>query len=136
MLEDDSLADFVRRDVDVDGTSNRVYVTGEGPAVILMSEMPGISPHLARFARWLRDDGFAVYMPSLFGRDGAVGLADEGAALFGRLCVNAEFRALRAGQSSPSAGGCAASHGSRTPSAADRASARSACASPGTSPFR
>ena len=32
--------------------------------------MPGISPHVARFARWVRDAGLTVYMPSLFGRDG------------------------------------------------------------------
>ena len=37
-----------------------------------MTEMPGISPHVARFGRWVRDAGFTVYMPSLFGRDGAV----------------------------------------------------------------
>ena len=47
-------------------------MAGSGPAVIVMAEMPGISPHVARFARWVREAGFTVYMPSLFGRDGAV----------------------------------------------------------------
>ena len=51
---------------------------GTGPAVIVMAEMPGISPHVARFARWVRDAGFAVYMPSLFGRDGAVPIGRGG----------------------------------------------------------
>jgi len=101
MQEDDSLADFAQRDIGVDGAVKRVHVTGGGPAVIVMAEMPGISPHLARFARWVRDAGFTVYMPSLFGRDGAVGQADEGAELFKRLCVSAEFRVLQAGESSP-----------------------------------
>lgn len=32
---------------------------GSGPAVILMPEMPGISPDVARFARWVRDAGFS-----------------------------------------------------------------------------
>ena len=63
------------------GKSRRVYVSGSGPAVIVMTEMPGISPHVARFARWVRDAGFSVFMPSLFGRDGAVADADEGAAI-------------------------------------------------------
>jgi dienelactone hydrolase len=63
--------------------------------------MPGISPHVARFSRWVRDAGFTVYMPSLFGRDGAVPGADEGAAIFQRACVSAEFRALRANEASP-----------------------------------
>jgi Dienelactone hydrolase family len=57
-------------------------VAGRGPAVIVMSEMPGISPEVARFARWVRDAGFAVYMPSLFGRDGAVPRTEEGVAVF------------------------------------------------------
>ena len=47
-----------------------------------MTEMPGISPQVVRFARWVREAGFTVYVPSLFGRDGAVPLADEGAAVF------------------------------------------------------
>ena len=60
--------------------------------------MPGISPHVARFARWVRDAGFTVYMPSLFGRDGAVPSAEEGAAVFQRACVSAEFRAFAANE--------------------------------------
>jgi len=78
-----------------------VYVTGTGPAVIVMTEMPGISPHVARFSRWVRDAGFTVYMPSLFGRDGALTSAEEGAAIFQRACVSAEFRAFAANESSP-----------------------------------
>ena len=61
----------------------------------------GISPHVARFARWVRDGGFTVYMPSLFGRDGALATAEEGAEVFRRACMSAEFRALAANQSSP-----------------------------------
>ena len=80
--EDDPLEDFARREITLDGIAKRVYVAGSGPAVIVMTEMPGISPHVARFARWVRDAGFTVYMPSLFGRDGAVPGADEGLAVF------------------------------------------------------
>jgi dienelactone hydrolase len=101
LLVDDPLEDFTCRDVAVDGTVKRVYVTGSGPAVVVLAEMPGISPHLARFARWVADAGFTAYVPSLFGRDGAVGDAAEGAELFGRLCLSAEFRALGGGQTSP-----------------------------------
>ena len=68
--------------------------------------MPGISPHVARFARWVRDAGFTVYMPSLFGRDGAVPSVEEGAAVFRRACVSAEFRAFAANESSPVTPGC------------------------------
>jgi dienelactone hydrolase len=98
---DDPLEDFARRDITLDAATRRVYVAGRGQAVIVMAEMPGISPHVARFARWVRDAGFTVYMPSLFGRDGAVPDAAEGMAVFQRACMSAEFRAMAANESSP-----------------------------------
>lgn len=63
--------------------------------------MPGISPLVARFARWVRAAGFTVYMPSLFGRDGAVPSAEEGGAVFQRACVSAEFHAFAGRGASP-----------------------------------
>jgi len=98
---DDSLADFLARDICLEDVTRRVYVSGSGPGVIVMAEMPGISPHVARFARWLRTAGFTVYIPSLFGRDGAVPLAEEGLAVLRRACVSAEFHALADRGSSP-----------------------------------
>jgi dienelactone hydrolase len=98
---DDPLTDFFARDIDIEGLRKRVYVSGQGPAVIVMAEMPGISPHVARFARWVRSAGFAVYMPSLFGRDGAYPRAEEGVEILKRACISAEFRALGGNASSP-----------------------------------
>ncbi len=99
--EDDPLDDFERRPITLHDVTKAVYVAGTGPAVIVMTEMPGISPHVARFSRWVRDAGFTVYMPSLFGRDGAVPRAEEGKAVLQRACVSAEFRAFAANESSP-----------------------------------
>lgn len=101
MKEDDALEDFAHREITLDGTTKLVHVAGTGPAVIVMTEIPGISPHVARFSRWVRDAGFTVYMPSLFGRDGVLVSADEGSAIFKRACVSAEFRAFAANESSP-----------------------------------
>jgi dienelactone hydrolase len=101
MHEDDSLEDFARREIALNGESKRVYVAGSGPAVIVMTEMPGISPQVAGFARCVVNAGFTVYMPSLFGRDGAVVSAEEGVAVFKRACISAEFRALAANVTSP-----------------------------------
>ncbi len=101
LTKDDPLDDFRHPSITLDGVTKTVHVAGTGPAVIVMTEMPGISPHVARFARWVRDAGFTVYMPSLFGRDGAVPNAAEGAAVFQRACVSAEFRAFAANESSP-----------------------------------
>ncbi|WP_159009330.1 dienelactone hydrolase family protein [Bradyrhizobium sp. S69] len=98
---DDTLDDFDTREIMLDGITKKVLIAGTGPAVIVMAEMPGISPQVARFARWVREAGFTVYLPSLFGRDGALPTAEEGAAIFQRACVSAEFRALAANVSSP-----------------------------------
>lgn len=97
----DPLDDFDPRDLVLDDIGKRVHVAGPGPAVIVMTEMPGISPHVARFARWVRDAGFTVWMPSLFGRDGAVPDAEEGTRIFRRACVSAEFRAFAGQGASP-----------------------------------
>ncbi|PKV89606.1 dienelactone hydrolase family protein [Streptomyces sp. TLI_146] len=98
---DDALTDFSRRLVEVDGTVKTVYAAGTGPAVVLMPEMPGISPDVLRFARWVRDAGFTVYVPSLFGTDGAYPTAEGGREVVRRACVSAEFRAFAGGGTSP-----------------------------------
>jgi dienelactone hydrolase len=100
-ITNDDLADFAPVDLSFEGKTKRVWTAGTGPGVIIMHEMPGISPPVLRFARWVRDAGFAVWLPSLFGTDGATGTAEDGAAVFRRACMSAEFRALGAGVSSP-----------------------------------
>jgi dienelactone hydrolase len=90
-----------RRAITLDGVTKSVLTSGRGPAVIVMSEMPGISPHVARFSRWVREAGFTVYMPSLFGRDGAVPTVEEGLPIMKRACVSAEFRAMTSNETSP-----------------------------------
>jgi dienelactone hydrolase len=102
--QDDGLADFEARRFEHDGDSRAVYVAGTGPAVIVMPEMPGISPDVARFARWVRDAGFTVYIPSLFGVDGAYPLTEAGDEIIKRACVSKEFRAFAGGGTSPIVG--------------------------------
>jgi dienelactone hydrolase len=101
---DDTLSDFHARHYTFDGVEKRVFVSGIGPAVIVLAEMPGISPHVARFARWVRQAGFSVYLPSLFGVDGAWPRADEGLAILRRACIGAEFHALAGRGASPVTG--------------------------------
>jgi dienelactone hydrolase len=97
----DGLEDFKAREVTLLGATKTVHIAGQGPAVIVMAEMPGITPYLARFARWVRDAGFTVYMPSLFGVDGTMPDTEESVAVFRRACVSAEFRAFAANEASP-----------------------------------
>lgn len=90
----DVIGDFGRRGVEVDGVVKTVYSAGAGPAVVVMPEMPGISPDVLRLARWVRDAGFTVHVPSLFGVDGAYPTAGSGEKIVRRACVSAEFRAF------------------------------------------
>ncbi len=101
LTQDDPLDDFAHRRINLLGHDRLVYTIGSGPAVIVMTEMPGISPHVARFARWVRDAGFTVYMPHIFGKDGAVPRMPG--ALFTILggCISRQFRAFQANESSP-----------------------------------
>ncbi len=99
--EDDPLDDFAARTITLDGKSKRVWVTGSGPGVIVMAEMPGITPLVARFARRVRDAGFTVYMPHLFGRDGANRGTGGTMAAIARACISRQFRAFAANASSP-----------------------------------
>jgi len=97
----DPLTDFERRDVELLGQTKRVFVAGAGPAVIVMAEMPGIYSHVARFARTVRDAGFTVWMPALFGTQGGPVTIPGAVGTMVRACVSREFRAFAANQSSP-----------------------------------
>ncbi|MGL5851322.1 MAG: dienelactone hydrolase family protein [Phycicoccus sp.] len=97
---DDPISDLARHHIAIDGVVKTVYVGGSGPAVVVMPEMPGISPDVLRLARWVRDAGLTVWVPSLFGVDGAYPTA-EGVEVVRRACVSAEFRAFAGGGSSP-----------------------------------
>ncbi|WP_417622418.1 dienelactone hydrolase family protein [Parasphingorhabdus sp.] len=97
----DLLEDFDKREVTLLGKTRQVYVAGSGPAVIVMSEMPGISPYVARFARWVRDAGLTVYMPSLFGDDGVLPGKGKTMMTVARACISREFRAFASNASSP-----------------------------------
>ena len=97
----DPLDDFERRQVTLQGKSKLVFVAGTGPAVIVMTEMPGISPHVARFARWIRSAGFTVWMPSLFGHPGRPISTGYIISSIVQGCISAEFRAFAANASSP-----------------------------------
>jgi len=101
LTKTDSLQDFERRQVSLLGETKAVFVAGSGPAVIVMTEMPGISPQVARFARWIRDAGFTVWMPQLFGSPGRPLSTLYTVCSITKACVSSEFRAFAANASSP-----------------------------------
>lgn len=99
--EPDRLADFETYEFERDGKRRTVYRKGQGPGVLVMHEIPGITPEVADFARRLADEGFRVDLPVLFGEPGR---PLSGGYLLGslvRCCISAEFKALAKHESSP-----------------------------------
>ena len=50
-----------------DGTTRPTYRKGTGPAVILIHELPGMTPDVIAFGDEVVTAGFTVVMPQLFG---------------------------------------------------------------------
>jgi len=84
-----------------EGVTKPVYVRGSGPAVIVIHEIPGITPEVVRFADWVVDAGFRVYMPLLIGKAGPPLTIGYVARSIGKLCISREFRILASHRSSP-----------------------------------
>lgn len=97
----EELADFTKESMTFLGRTKDVYVAGEGPAVIVMSEMPGIYEDVARFARIVRDAGFTVFMPHMFGKAGKPPSTFYAVTSIARACIGREFSAFAANKSSP-----------------------------------
>ncbi len=96
------ITDFERRDVTLKGKTKPVLVTGAaGPAIIIIHEIYGFTPTVARFCRWVRDAGFRVYAPILFGEPDAGNAEKPSVARIASLCISREFTILSANKSSP-----------------------------------
>lgn len=78
-----------------------VYWVGEGPGIILIPEMPGVTPEVAECARRFASEGFTVAVPSLFGTPGKPMTNAYAGQTLARGCVSREFVAFGAGSTSP-----------------------------------
>lgn len=87
-----------------DGVTHTTYRNGTGPGVIVIHEIPGITPAVAAFGQELVDAGYTVVMPSLFGSDGAGMTPRSLAKAVTQVCVSREFTRLRTHTTSPVAG--------------------------------
>jgi len=93
--------DFERYDATYDGDTHPVFRAGNGPAVIVMHEIPGLYPAVAGFGRRLVAEGFTVYMPSLFGKPGKPYSMLYNVRSIARACVSSEFATFATGKTSP-----------------------------------
>jgi dienelactone hydrolase len=95
------LADFDRSVFHASsGQSHDVWRAGRGPAVLIIHEVPGITPLVAAFARRVVDHGFSAVLPSLFGDAGREPTLGYSAVVMARACVSREFTMLATGRAS------------------------------------
>jgi dienelactone hydrolase len=106
-MSDDDLADFELSQFTHDGKIRNVYRRGSGPAVIVISEMPGITPKVLAFARQVADIGCTAVLPHLFG---VPGRDPNGSNLYALrtlgmsmvpACISKDFVTLATGRTSP-----------------------------------
>jgi dienelactone hydrolase len=84
-----------------DGVEHDTYRNGSGPGVVVIHELPGMTPEVIGFAEQVVDAGFTVVMPHLFGTPAApVGVASFGRA-FAQVCISREFTKLAVGETTP-----------------------------------
>ncbi|HWJ97010.1 MAG TPA: dienelactone hydrolase family protein, partial [Acidimicrobiales bacterium] len=65
-----ALDGYVEGTFTFEGKERTVFRRGEGPAVLVISEIPGITPLVADFGRRVAEAGFTAVLPSLFGTPG------------------------------------------------------------------
>jgi dienelactone hydrolase len=78
-----------------------VYRKGTGPGVVVVHEIPGITPPVLAFAQEVVDAGFTVALPCLFGQPGRPLSTGYLVSVIGRLCVRSEFTKLGLRRTAP-----------------------------------
>ena len=78
-----------------------VYRSGSGPAVVVISELPGITPKVAEFGRRVAALGCTAWLPNLFGEPGKEPSGTYIVRSLVPACVSSEFATLATGRASP-----------------------------------
>ena len=85
-------------------TTHPTYRKGSGPGVVLIHEIPSLTPEVIAFAEEVVASGFTVVMPHLFGIPERAASPGNVASAVRQVCVSAELTKLRTGVTTPVAG--------------------------------
>jgi dienelactone hydrolase len=86
------------------GVTHPTYRKGSGPGVVVIHEIPGLTPEVIGFGDEVVAAGFTVVMPHLFGTPEAPMTVGTVAKVAPRVCVSREFTTWATGRTSPVAG--------------------------------
>ena len=95
------LADWQKGSFTAAGFTRDTYRRGSGPGVIVVHEVPGITPKVTQFAQEVVQAGFTVVMPSLVGTPGKDFSNGYAMASLSKVCISKEFSALAMNKTSP-----------------------------------
>ena len=95
------LEDYATDTFTHDGKTRRVYRRGEGPAVIVIAEVPGITPDVVAFADRVAAIGCTAVLPHLFGDPGKAESVPYEISTITWACVSREFATWATGRTSP-----------------------------------
>jgi len=96
-----ALDGFTETSFSFDGVTRPVYRGGSGPGVVVVHEIPGITPPVADFGRRVIEAGFTVAMPSLVGEPGRLMSGPYVMKSFSSVCVSREFSSWALNRTSP-----------------------------------
>ena len=96
LLADWTISEFTAADL-----TRTVYRKGSGPAVVVVHEIPGITPKVIEFAEEVVDRGFTVVMPDLVGTPGRGPSSPYMATSMLKVCVAKEFTTMALNKTSP-----------------------------------
>jgi dienelactone hydrolase len=100
MAEHDPLDDFEHDTFTFEGETKPVFRKGTGPGVVVIAEVPGVTPLVADFARRVVDLGCTVAMPSIMGEPGRPPTMPQAIGEVGRACISHEFACMATGTTS------------------------------------
>ncbi|MFM8389000.1 MAG: dienelactone hydrolase family protein, partial [Actinomycetota bacterium] len=83
------------------GFTHTTYRKGTGPGVVVVHEIPGITPGVLRFAEEVVAAGFTVVMPLLVGEVGRDVSQGYLASSMSKICVSREFTTMAMKKTSP-----------------------------------
>jgi dienelactone hydrolase len=95
------LAGWERASFAAAGIRHDTFRRGSGPGVVVVHEVPGITPKVTRFANEVVDRGFTVVMPDLVGTPGREMSNGYAAASLLRVCIAREFTTWALQRTSP-----------------------------------
>ncbi len=84
-----------------EGVTHPTWRKGTGPVVIVIHEIPGVTPKVIEFAERVVNEGFTVVMPLLVGE---VGRGPSGAYIaqsMAKICISREFTTMAMHKTSP-----------------------------------